>query len=310
MLSLFAERNVDVQVLDLDGSLSTLRNGVLPETTRWLSATHWGPLIRLACTFGKFHEFSRWLADSMPEGGPTVALFGSGDFHHVTLALLERLREPFNLLVLDKHPDWMRGIPFLHCGTWLRHALRLNNLRRVFHCGGAADFDNAYRWLAPWGDLRSGRVTVFPARRRFTRGKWSSISTHPLLVDGRFTADGFREAFEPVRFELSAVPLYITIDKDVLVAEEAAVNWDSGFLRTIDAISIIEAFIEAAGGRLLGADLNGDWSPIRLSGGLSRFCDWLDRSNRVVDSTNPAEKNQICNLAFLKALGAGPHSAA
>lgn len=243
----------------------------------------------------------------MPEGGSTVTLFGSGDFHHVTLALLARLREPFNLLVLDKHPDWMRGIPFLHCGTWLRHALRLRNLRRVFHCGGEADFDNGYRWLAPWADLCSGRATVYPASRRFTRGKWSSILTQPLLVDGRFTTDQFRESLEPVRSELAAVPLYVTIDKDVLVAEESAVNWDSGFLRTTDAISIIEAFIETAGGRLIGADLNGDWSPIRLSGWLSRVCDCLDRSNRVVDSTNAAAKNRLCNLAFLKVLGAGAH---
>ena len=61
---------------------------------------------------------------------------------------------PFNLLVLDKHPDWMRGIPFLHCGTWLHHALQLPTLNRVIHCGGDLDFDNAYRWLAPWREIK------------------------------------------------------------------------------------------------------------------------------------------------------------
>src|SRR5581483_4494910 len=104
-----------------------------------------------------------------------------GDFHHVSLALVRRIMTPFNLLVLDKHPDWMRGIPFLHCGTWLRHALRLPGLQRVFHCGGETDFDNGYRWLAPWPEIRAGRVVAFPARRRF---RWGGLATRPLLSEG------------------------------------------------------------------------------------------------------------------------------
>ena len=67
-----------------------------------------------------------------------MTLYGSGDFHHVTLALIRQIREPFNLLVLDKHPDWMRGIPFLHCGTWLRHALRMATLNARFPLRGRA----------------------------------------------------------------------------------------------------------------------------------------------------------------------------
>src|SRR5262249_35571478 len=114
-----------------------------------------------------FDRFRCWLDVALPSRDPAVTLYGSGDFHHVTLALLARVDRPFNLLVLDNHPDWMRAIPFLHCGTWLRHALRLPNLRRVFHCGGETDFDNGYRRLAPWAEIASGRVVVLPARRRF-----------------------------------------------------------------------------------------------------------------------------------------------
>ena len=162
---------------------------------------------------------------------PGVTLFGSGDFHHVTLALLKRLPGPFNLLVLDKHPDWMTGIPFLHCGTWLRHALRLPNLNRVFHCGGELDFDNAYRWLAPWRQIKAGRIVVFPAQRKFVRGRWAGITVHPLLRAGVCLATALNEALRPFRDELDRLPLYISIDKDVLSADDAAVNWDSGLLR-------------------------------------------------------------------------------
>src|SRR5262249_38384964 len=155
-----------------------------PAGAVWLPAQDWGPRVRLACAFRTFHRFRRWLGEALPTDDPGVTLYGSGDFHHVTLALLERVRGPFNLLALDNHPDWMRGIPFLHCGTWLWHALRLPALRRVFHCGGEADFDNAYRWLAPWSEIRAGRVVVFPARRRFRRGGWAGVEVRPLQADG------------------------------------------------------------------------------------------------------------------------------
>jgi len=40
----------------------------------------------------------------------------------------------------------MSGVPFLHCGTWLHHALRRPHLQRVIHLGGNTDFDNAFRF--------------------------------------------------------------------------------------------------------------------------------------------------------------------
>ena len=153
----------------------------------------WGPRIRLACTFATFELFRRWLDDALGTAAPGITFYGSGDFHHVSLALLERLAMPFNLLVLDKHPDWMRGIPFLHCGTWLRHALQLPTLNRVIHCGGDLDFDNAYRWLAPWHEIKAGRVVVFPARRQFVQRSLGPAQRPPTLEGGRF----FDQLVEP-----------------------------------------------------------------------------------------------------------------
>ena len=104
-----------------------------------------GTALRLACRFARFHAFEEELGRYLDGREPALTFYGSGDLHHVSLALLRRFTTPFNLLLLDKHPDWMCGIPFLHCGTWLRHALRLPLLRRVFHVGGDLDFDNAWR---------------------------------------------------------------------------------------------------------------------------------------------------------------------
>ena len=292
----------NVRVLDLDGSLSAQASVLSEPGTAWTNARDWGPAIRLACSFKTYSSFRRRLVCALSQQAPGITFYGSGDFHHVTLALLEQIPGPFNLLVLDKHPDWMRGIPFLHCGTWLRHALKLGNLNRVFHCGGELDFDNAYRWLAPWHDLQSGRVVVFPARRQFTRGRWSGIVTHPLLTDGKPIDVALSEALRPFLSDLARVPLYISVDKDVLTAEDAAVNWDSGLLRLPQAVTIIATFLSAAGGHLAGADVLGDWSPIKLGRWLNRLCDRLDHPSPVHEPHEAARRNQRANAVILQAL--------
>ena len=199
----------------------------------------------------------------------------------------------------------MRAVPFLHCGTWLRHALRLPNLRRVFHCGGETDFDNLYRPLAPWPEIESGRVVVFPAVRRFDRGRWSRIPTRPLLEDGSSPSSILRGALRPHLSDLRRYPLYISFDKDVLTSSDASVNWDSGFLRLSDALSVVDAFLAASHHRLAGADLLGDWSPIRLSTPLNRFFDLVDHPSPAHDPAEASGRNRIANEAILGVLRSG-----
>src|SRR4051794_40750161 len=228
-----------VRILDLDGSLVPQRELLATGASDWIPAREWGPGIRLACTFRAYRRFRDALRNSPLFNGPAIPLYGSGDFHHVTLALLDRISGPFNLLVLDKHPDWMRGIPFLHCGTWLRHALRLPNLNRVFHCGGETDFENAYQVLAPWGELRTRRVVVFPAGRVFRSGGWEDVPVFPLGRDPDAIREALQEVLSPYHEELTRHPLYVSIDKDVLTEAEAAVNWDSGLMTLPEAVAVL-----------------------------------------------------------------------
>ena len=199
----------------------------------------------------------------------------------------------------------MRGIPFLHCGTWLRQALRLPNLKCVFHCGGELDFDNAYRWLAPWHEIKAGRVVIFPAQRQFVRGRWAGITVHPLLREGVSLASALNDALRPFRDELGRLPLYISIDKDVLSAEDAAVNWDSGLLVLPEVVTILETFLSASKHRLAGADVLGDWSPIQLGHWLNRLCDRLDHPSPVHDPAEAAARNRRANTVILQVLQNG-----
>lgn len=297
-----------LHILDLDGS-AIQQEAILASCRPTLvSLRAWGPRLRMACGWTRFRRFEADLAAACPaDPAPTLTLYGSGDFHHVSLALVRQLRQPVNLLVLDKHPDWMRGIPFLHCGTWLYHAARSPLVRRVFHVGGELDFDNHYRWLAPWPDLRAGKVTVFPAVRTFGRGRWARVANVPVrpTPGTPVTPERLRELLRPFAAELAATPLYISVDKDVLTEADATVNWDSGHLRLAEAQAVVEAFVSAAGGRLAGMDLTGDWSPVRLRGPLRHVLHWTEHPRLSVDPDEAARRNERANLTLLAAGGLG-----
>jgi hypothetical protein len=293
-------------VLDLDGSVMQQEAVLAACRPTVVCLREWGPRLRMACGWTGFRSFEAALATACPpDPAPSLTLYGSGDFHHVSLALVQCLRQPVNLLVLDKHPDWMRGIPFLHCGTWLYHATRLPQVRRVFHVGGELDFDNHYRWLAPWPLLRMGKIAVFPAVRTFRRGNWAGVTNVPLRAapDTPVTPDRLCDLLQPFAADLAAAPLYISVDKDLLAESDATVNWDSGHLRLAEAQAVIAAFVAAAGGCVAGMDLTGDWSPVHLRGPLRRILHWTEHPRLTVDATEATRRNERANLALLAAAG-------
>jgi hypothetical protein len=299
---------MEVRILDLDGSVSGQTDLVRRTCAAVHPARDWGPGLRLACRFSRFRAFERDLAErlgALADSNPAVTFLGSGDFHHVSLACLRRLTGPFNLLVLDNHPDWVRGVPLLHCGTWLNHAARLPLARLVFHAGGDVDFDNAYRWLAPWDLLRERRLVVMPALRRFRRGRWAGHE-HESLRPGpgeHVTPERLDELLAPYRRDLARRPLYVSVDKDVLRPADAAVNWDSGHLELGEATAVLEAFRRAAGDDLAGMDLVGDWSPVEVSGLFRRLLHWTEHPSLDVEAGDARRRNERTNLALLAAAG-------
>jgi hypothetical protein len=296
---------MQVRVLNLDGSLPVQKEFMTCQRPALFDFQAWGPVIRMACSFGRFRRFERGLHSLLGDydaGGPITTFCGSGDFHHVSLALLRRIRTPINLLVIDKHPDWMRGIPFLHCGTWVYHAAQLPQVQRVFHVGGDLDFDNSYQWLAPWSMLRAGKIVVLPGIRRFQRGAWKNVPNQPVRCSSELPATSqiVSTLVQPYRKELASFPLYISLDKDVMPANEAIVNWDSGYLSLAEVGLVLNGFLQAARGKLAGMDCVGDWSPVHLRGSLRRVMHWMMHPSLAVDTNQASRRNGHVNQEVLK----------
>ena len=302
-----------IHVLDLDGSLVQQKELLTLYRPAVFCCRNWGTRIRLACSFRRFRQFEAehisWF-DREADSQPVISLVGSGDFHHVSLALVRRLQTPINLLVLDNHPDWMRFVPFLHCGTWLYHAARLPQVVRVFHVGGNVDFDNYYQWMAPRSLLRSGKITVLPAIRRFKRGAWAEVPHRPLRIDPETPVTPKRAAdlLEPFRAELARHPLYLSLDKDVMKASEAVVNWDSGHLTLAEVRVILSTFVDLAGGRLIGLDLVGDWSPVCVRGWLRHLMHWTMHPPLKIDPMKAMQCSEQVNLSLLGGLQSASRS--
>ena len=131
---------------------------------------------------------------------------GTGDYHYQTLFWLERVAEPFSLVLFDHHPDDQAGAfgeELLSCGSWVAAARRLPFLR-------------ADRWIRDAAD--------FPA------------------LDS-----------------LPALPVYISLDLDVLSPDYARTDWDQGQM-TLDELSAAISGLLAAH-RILGVDLCGGNTP-------------------------------------------------
>jgi hypothetical protein len=144
--------------------------------------------------------------------------------------------------------------------------------------------------------LRSGKITVLPAARRFRAGPWRKVRHETLrpAPDRPANRERLEEWLRPFRTELAARPLYVSLDKDVLGADEAVVNWDSGLLTTAEVQEVLRAFLSAAD--LAGMDVVGDWSPVRVAGPLREALHRTEHPPLAVGTAEATWRNQALNL--------------
>lgn len=178
----------------------------------------------------------------------------SGNYHYLTKFWLERIREPFDLVVFDRHNDMQPSalLPLTSCGNWLLESLReLPLLQHV--------------WLVGVSREQVEQIPAAYSRR---------LETVEEKAAGKGPAYGGREL--PLPF--SPYPLYLSIDKDVLDKEQVPVNWDQGEM----SLDILMKWLEAIclGSRILGADICGEPANNLSDPGLDQAC-WLnDDANR------------------------------
>lgn len=240
---------------------------------------------------------------------PTVNFLGSGDFHHLAVPLIARAPGPLVVVHFDNHPDWVARPPAWHCGSWVNRALALPNVARVVTIGPcAADL--------AWPDLKGGnrralaegRHEVFAWRRdpTWALGRWGSGPGHRQrgrrLIWRNVGGAAWPGFLDELTARLTGAALWLSIDKDVLAPSAAVTNWDQGEM-SLDHLTMAIRQLARAG-RILGADICGDYSTPRFQSVLKRLAAWADqpRSPRARDPSINRHANQALIAVFSEVL--------
>lgn len=258
-------------ILDFDGSVAPL-----PETDAVVLRDK-QEAIRFGCRAAALRELGRQLTPVLGSNPPVVFL-GSGDYHHVTYLLVERLRAlrtMIQLVVFDNHPDNMR-YPFgIHCGSWVSHVSRLPFVARVHVVGiTSTDVESGHLWENRLLPLYSGKVRYWCVRRNLRLMRTFGIR-HSNSFD---TTTSMLAALNDAVSE-SSEPIYLSIDKDVLAGDVVTTNWDQGVMRFEELIAAIRPLRQ----RLVGSDITGDVSAYRYHSRFKRFLSGLDRQPSIPD---------------------------
>lgn len=165
--------------------------------------------------------------------GNGIHFIDSGNYHYMTRLWLEKLQVPFRLLVFDNHTD-MQPPAFgglLSCGGWIAASLEeLPLLQEVILVGPD---EEAYTQVEP--DLQ--QKVLFLSREKLNT----------------MTAEEKEGFFNSLSEDL---PLYVSVDKDVLCKGDASTTWSQGDMHLSELMSFLELVLERQ--NILGMDVCGE----------------------------------------------------
>jgi hypothetical protein len=309
---------MDVYAIDLDGSIvgqPFMQKLLAGGAARVIPATDLAPKLRIVASRSAREELEHRIKGARLEfsGNSSVAPFsvvfyGSGDFHHITVCLIERHSEPLTVVQIDNHPDWVTFPATLNCGSWVNHALKLPQVAQVVTLGPTG---NDLEWPElKAGNLRAiveGRLKIVPWRRTRSRVFGRYGDTACWRQRGRwlewFEASTAPRAgmLERLVRDIPTEAVYITIDKDALAPSEATTNWDQGCM-TLEDIESLFAIL-ARGKRIVGIDVCGDHSPPQFRDLFRRTLSFLDRA-RTAPTAQDLAVNASTNARLFDSLAA------
>lgn len=192
-------------------------------------------------------QAAKMIRRNLPAHLPGIYFIGSGNYHYATYFLLEKIDEPFTLILFDHHGDFLPpAFPeewLLSCGGWMRNAIKLPNLAKVVIVGAADD----QRHEIP---VAARNHVAFFSRQQLKSSPQSFVHL--------------------VKEAVPTEKVYISIDKDVLETKAAMTNWDHGTMKRNELLQLLKNIAQEK--RLIAMDVCGEYrrEPGRLFSESSR----------------------------------------
>ncbi|MCI3027906.1 arginase family protein [Desemzia sp. C1] len=158
-----------------------------------------------------------------------IHFLGNGNFHYLTLPLLQKYKHPFSLIVFDHHNDAgkLDYEGFTSCGSWINEVVKLvPAVKKVFLVGCGEENDKEM------SQEITEKIIIIPERE-----------LNPLKL-------------YQVSKMIPTKDIYFSVDRDVLTPKEVQTNWDQGNVSTEELIDYIK--ILSNDHALIGADICGD----------------------------------------------------
>ena len=170
-----------------------------------------------------------------------IHFIDSGNYHYMSRIWLEKLCVPFRLVVFDNHTD-MQPPAFgglLSCGGWVAASLEeLPLLKEVVLVG-------------PDQEAFDQTDTVLQEKVRFlSRERLREMTMEEKVL-----------FFEELSVDL---PVYLSVDKDVLCAEDASTTWSQGDMTLEELGQFVAILLEKQD--ILGMDVCGECEPDACEG--------------------------------------------
>ncbi|WP_076591676.1 arginase family protein [Herminiimonas arsenitoxidans] len=262
-------------VLDLDGSTG------VPDGALHVPLQDWQERLRFGCRRSVLDAFDRYLDTQLPaEYGPV--LMGSGDFHHLSLPLVKRLAEkrqrPLRLVVIDNHPDNMRYLFGVHCGSWVRRVAMLPQVSHVHVVGiTSSDIGSGHAWENYLTPLLAGKLSYWSVG---VDTSWSRFLRLNRAFHNFDNAATLTDAVCAMLAE-NKEDTYLSIDKDAFSPDVVRTNWDQGQLLEEQLMRMIATL----DGQMIASDITGDVSEYRHASAWKR---WLSAGDEQTLAIPPA----------------------
>lgn len=187
----------------------------------------------------------------------SIHFIDSGNYHYISKFWMEKIRYPFELLLFDNHPDMQPALfgPILSCGSWVRDSLADNRFLKHVETIGVNQklLDDEIRrygdkvsflsWQQLYQDLHM---------KRKEQGK---IPVETLSHECTFLAKDYPYA---------DLPVYLSIDKDVISEQEVETNWDQGKMPVDVLFSLLKCVFTHR--QVIGMDICGECDPVSEKG--------------------------------------------
>lgn len=299
--------NLKVNILDLDGSITKQKRVIESFRPEIVDLRESGPSCRAWINRKSRNELRRRLAGFNPAG---ITLVGSGDFHHISALLIEKISEECCVIVYDLHPDLDFLPPRFSCGSWVNIIARMNHVGRIVMFGPSSedlDFSGNMTFNFSW--FKSERVELYPYRHEPSKMLMKRLRTNRFIsTNNRFPFQdiSWKNLYgeDPVLFTKSVIDrlpfkkVYISIDKDCLLPESAVTNWEPGLMPLEWLLSSLRTLRDNA--EIIGMDIIGDYSPIVADTAVKRYLTSVDHPDLgAIDEARATAINEETNIRIL-----------